>query len=194
MPSGASCLPYGHSAHTLHLLLCASQHVPTVTAAAVCRHLTCPAENRFCPLCSRNPLKRCRSTDNFATKQFEEVSLTAACRAPIAVAYSTGQTARQPISAGPSSSLAGSAEQQHGAVRLEVCMCICFCMLQASCCKQQQPMPFVLVDEQHSSSQFTSMRPEMLCPLVILSKTSLLHASTFMCTLCAHCYIHKQTF
>ena len=115
---------------------------------AVCRHLTCPAENRFCPLCTRNPLKRCRSTENFATKHCEKLPLAAACGAPIVVAFSTGQAARQPSSAGPSSSLAGSAEQQHGLVRLEVCTFICCCMMQASCCNQQQLMPSVLVTKQ----------------------------------------------
>ncbi|DBB00042.1 TPA: hypothetical protein ACH3X1_013901 [Trebouxia sp. C0004] len=84
-----------------------------------CEHLTCPAENRFCSLCARNPLKRCKSSENFAAKHFETQSLAAPCGASITVALSAGQAARQPSDADPGSSQAASFGQHSEHVRLE---------------------------------------------------------------------------
>ncbi|KAL0051206.1 hypothetical protein WJX82_003759 [Trebouxia sp. C0006] len=83
-----------------------------------CEHLTCPAENRFCSLCARNPLKRCKPSENFAAKHLETQSLAAPCGASITVALSLGP-ARQPSSADPGSSQAASFGQHSEDVRLE---------------------------------------------------------------------------
>ncbi|DBA71138.1 TPA: hypothetical protein ACH3X2_011544 [Trebouxia sp. C0005] len=96
-----------------------SVEVRRLPVGAQLRHLTCPAENRFCPLCARNPLKRCKSSENFAAKHLETQSLAAPCGAPITVALSLGQAARQPSSADPGSSQAASFGQHSEDVRLE---------------------------------------------------------------------------
>lgn len=84
------------------------------------RHLTCPAENRFCPLCARNPLKRCSPSSNFAAKQFETQLLKARCDAAIKVGFVREHTSTQAAAAVLSSPQAGSAEPETDGVCLEV--------------------------------------------------------------------------
>lgn len=80
-----------------------------------CRHLACSADNRFCRLCQRNPLKRCSPTSNFAIKQLETQTLKAPCDAAIKVVF-----ASETMAAEPGSPSLGSAELEGTGVCLEV--------------------------------------------------------------------------
>lgn len=88
-----------------------------------CRHLTCSANNRFCKLCERNPLKRCNPSSNFATKQFETQVLRAPCDAAIKVLFAGGQTSTQAAAAESGSLSVGCAEPEMDDVCLEVTAC-----------------------------------------------------------------------